>query len=139
MNDDSDNQNSVIDGTHRAVLAGVELATPTGRLAATDGLTLLGRRPHLICHATFLIDRLAFAAGAPKPAVRAAKEQKHLDVAELFAFVCPARMATPTPAGFARSLALDPLPDELETLQLVAEELLLRLSNRHYPAPREAA
>ena len=48
-------------------------------------------------------------------------------------------MATPTPAGFARSLALDPLSDELETLQLVAEELLLRLSNRHYPGPREAA
>ena len=139
MNDDSYNQNSVIDGTHRAVLAGVELATPTGRLAAADGLALLGRKPHLICHATFLIDRLAFAAGASKAAVRAAKEQKHLDVAELFAFVCPARMATPTPAGFARSLALDPLPDELETLQLVAEELLLRLSNRHYPGPREAA
>ena len=99
------------------------------------GSTLLGQRPHLICHATFLIDRLAFAASAPKAAARAAKEQKHLDVAELFAFVCPARMATPTPAGFARSLALDPLPDELETLQLVADELLLRLSNRHYPAP----
>jgi ATP-dependent DNA helicase DinG len=139
MNDDSHNQNRVIDGTHMAVLVGVELATPTGRLAAAEGLTLLGQRPHLICHATFLIDRLAFAASASKTAARAAREQKHLDVAELFAFVCPARMATPTPAGFARSLALDPLPDELETLQLVADELLLRLSNRHYPAPREAA
>ena len=32
MNDDSYNQNSVIDGTHRAVLAGVELATPNGPL-----------------------------------------------------------------------------------------------------------
>ncbi len=62
-----------------------------------------------------------------------------MDVAELFAFVCPARMATPTPAGFARSLALDPLPNDLETLHLVADELLSRLSNRHYPAPREAA
>ena len=62
MNDDSHNQNHVIDGTQRAVLVGVELATPTGRLAAADGLARLGQRPHLICHATFLIDRLAFAA-----------------------------------------------------------------------------
>ena len=92
MNDDSQNQNSVIEGINVAVLVGVELATLTGRLAAAEGLKLLGQRPHLICHASFLIDRLAFAAGAPRGAARAAKEQKHLDVAELFAFVCPAQI-----------------------------------------------
>ena len=64
MNDDSHNQNSVIDGIHRAVLVGVELATPSGRLAAAEGLALLGQRPFLICHASFLVDRLAFAAGS---------------------------------------------------------------------------
>ncbi|MGB8313252.1 MAG: ATP-dependent DNA helicase [Aestuariivirga sp.] len=137
MNGDS--QNNVIDGVNVAVLAGVELITQMGRLAAADGLALLGQRPFLICHAAFLVDRMAFAAGASKAAVRAAREQKHLDVAELFAFVCPARMATPTPSGFARSLALDPLGNDLETLRLVADELLARLDNRHYPAPREAA
>jgi ATP-dependent DNA helicase DinG len=100
MNDDS--QINVIDGVNVAVLAGVELITQMGRLAAADGLALLGQRPFLICHASFLVDRLAFAAGASKTVVRAAREQKHLDVAELFAFVCPARMATPTPSGFAR-------------------------------------
>ena len=137
MNGDS--QNNVIDGVNVAVLAGVELITQKERLAAADGLALLGQRPFLICHASFLVDRLAFAAGASKAVVRAAREQKHLDVAELFAFVCPARMATPTPSGFARSLALDPLGSDLETLRLVADELLARLDNRHYPAPREAA
>lgn len=122
-----------------AVLAGVELITSSGKLSAAEGLNRLGQTPHLICHAAFLIDRLAFAAGAPKSLARIAKEQKHLDVAELFAFVCPARIATPTPTGFARALALDPLASDIETLQLVADELLARLGNRHYPAPREAA
>ena len=43
MNDDSHNQNNVIDGTHRAVLVGVELATPTGRLAPPMGSTCWGK------------------------------------------------------------------------------------------------
>ena len=134
-----DSKHRIIEGDNVAVLVGVELATQSGRLSAAEGLNLLGQSPHLICHASFLIDRLAFTTGAPKGVARAAQEQKHLDVAELFTFVCPARMATPTPAGFARSLALDPLANDLETLHLVADELLMRLSNRHYPAPREAA
>ena len=33
----------------------------------------------------------------PPPRVRAALEQRHFDVAELFAFICPARFAVPTP------------------------------------------
>jgi ATP-dependent DNA helicase DinG len=125
--------------TNVAVLAGVQLMTQTATITANEGLGFLAKAPFLVCHASFLIERLAFAAGASKAATRAAREQKHLDVAELFAFVCPARMATPTPNGFARSLALDPLGNDIETLRLVAKELLARLSNRHYPAPREAA
>ena len=62
------------------------------------------------------------ASQAPRAAVRAAREQRHFDVAELFAFVCPARFATPTPVGFARSLALDPGADDEETLRLIAED-----------------
>ncbi len=128
-----------LDVTNVAVLAGVELVTQTGRYAAIAGLEQLASAPHLVCHASFLVERLAFAAAASRPVARAARDQKHLDVAELFTFVCPARVATPTPAGFARSLALDPLGSDIETLQLVAHELLERLGNRHYPAPREAA
>jgi ATP-dependent DNA helicase DinG len=128
-----------LDVTNVAVLAGVEFLSQAGKIPAAQGLDALAKAPFLICHATFLIDRLAFAAGAAKAAVRAAREQKHLDVAELFAFVCPARMATPTPSGFARSLALDPLDDDIATLRLVANELLARLANKHYPATRETA
>jgi ATP-dependent DNA helicase DinG len=137
MNDDSNFE--LFDVTNVAVLAGVELVTQAGRISAAEGLERLAAAPHLICHATFLVERLAFAANAPKAAARAAKEQKHLDVAELFTFVCPARIATPTPVGFARSLALDPATTDIETLHLVADELLARLGNRHYPSPREAA
>ena len=125
--------------TNVAVLAGVELVMQAGKISAMEGLERLTKAPHLVCHASFLVDRLAFAANAPKAVTRAAKEQKHFDVAELFTFVCPARIATPTPVGFARSLALDPADTDIETLRLVADELLARLGNRHYPAPREAA
>ena len=104
-----------------------------------EALAHLAERPHLVCHATFLIERLGFAAGAPRGAVRAAREQRHCDVAELFAFVCPARFATPTPAGLARSLALEPGADDSTTLRLIAGDLLRRLGNRHYPLLRETA
>ena len=66
-------------------------------------------------------------SGAPRSLSRAAREQKHFDVAELFAFVCPARFATPTPIGLARSLALDQADTDVETLRLVADDLLSRL------------
>ena len=77
--------------------------------------------------------------GANRAAIRAAREQRHFDVAELFAFVCPARFATPTPAGLARSLALEPDDSDAETLTLIADDLLQRLANRHYPLIRETA
>ncbi|WP_373505878.1 helicase C-terminal domain-containing protein, partial [Aestuariivirga sp.] len=68
-----------------------------------------------------------------------ARDQRHFDVAELFAFTCPARFATPTPTGFARSLALEPGASDEETIHLIAEDLLQRLANRHYPLLRETA
>jgi ATP-dependent DNA helicase DinG len=102
-------------------------------------LVALAGKPHLICHSAFLIERLGVAAQAPRSAVRPAREQRHFDVAELFAFVCPARFATPTPTGIARSLALEPGADDAETLQRIAEDLLARLSSRHYPLIRETA
>ncbi len=123
----------------------IAVASGTGAVLGGEtlepGLALLrlAARPHLVCHAHFLIERLGFAANASRPAIRAAREQKHRDVAELFGFVCPAAFATPTPSGFARALALDPQPSDTETLALVTEDLLRRLSNRHYPAIRETA
>jgi ATP-dependent DNA helicase DinG len=123
-----------------AVLAGVSMATGPGeRLTAAEGLARLATAPHLVCHATFLVERLANTSSESRAAARAAREQKHFDVAELFAFVCPARFATPTPTGLARSLALEPAASGTETLRLVAEDLLRRLANRHYPLIREAA
>lgn len=126
--------------TPAAALAGVALAVaPSVGVSARDGIARLAATPHLVCHAAFLAERLGFAAAAPRAAIRAAREQKHFDVAELFVFVCPARQATPTPSGLARSLALDPGEDDLATLRLVADDLMQRLANRHYPAIRETA
>ena len=115
---------AIIDGEH---------CEPAPALAA------LAASPHLLCHSAFLIERLGVAAQAPRAAVRAAREQRHHDVAELFAFVCPARFATPTPSGLARALALDPGDTDADTVRLIAEDLLRRLSNKHYPLIREAA
>jgi len=122
-----------------AALAGVALATGGGTVAAAEGLSLLASRPHLVCHIGFMAERLGVVSGSPRALIRQAKEQKHFDVAELFAFACPARFATPTPQGLARSLALDPAEDDTATLRLIAEDLLARLANKHYPLIREAA
>ena len=108
-------------------------------LGATSALARLGAAPYLICHSAFFIGRLASQAAATKSLVRAAREQKHFDVAELFAFVVPARIATPTPSGFARSLGIELETDESSTLQGVADDLLKRLSSPNYPFLREAA
>ncbi len=123
-----------------AVMRGVSLYVGARELlSAEEGLARLGAEPHLLCHAAFLIERLGNSSSAPRGTVRIAREQKHFDVAELFAFVCPARFATPTPLGLARSLALEPEASEVETLRLVAQDLLARLANRHYPHIRETA
>ena len=123
-----------------AALSGIALLTGAGEtLAAADGLKRLAGTPHLLCHAAFIAERLGQVAGAARSDIRKAREQKHFDVAELFAFVCPARFATPTPSGLARSLAIEPAETDGATLRLVADDLLHRLANRHYPLIREAA
>ena len=122
-----------------AVGSGMGAVISGGMVEPGAALARLAAEPHLVCHATFLIERLGFAAGAPRSAIRAAREQRHFDVAELFAFVYPARFATPTPTGFARSLALEPGASDSDTLRLAAEDLLQRLANRHYPLARESA
>src|SRR5688572_7863841 len=113
-----------------AVLDGVALKLADGkRLEAGEALTHLIREPHLLCHSAFVIERLGFAAEAPRAIIRQAREQKHFDVAELFAFVCPARFATPTPKGLARSLHLDPALEETQMLSAIAQELLTKLAS----------
>jgi ATP-dependent DNA helicase DinG len=109
------------------------------RLGAAPALARLSAMPHLICHSSFLIERLGSQAQAPKSLIRSAREQKHFDVAELFAFVTPARQATPTPNGLARALGIDQADNDSETLLAVVEDLLGRLSSRTYPFLREAA
>ncbi|WP_395685526.1 ATP-dependent DNA helicase [Aestuariivirga sp.] len=129
-----------MDWTLRTAAASGMGAVIGGRaLDAAQALAVLADEPHLLCHSAFLIERLGVAAQAPRRVIRAAREQRHYDVAELFAFVCPARFATPTPTGLARALALEPGADESETLRLIAEDLLNRLAARHYPLPRETA
>ncbi len=122
-----------------AVIAGLGASIDGALLAPAAALARLGQRPHLICHATFLIERLGLAANAARGAIRAAKDQRHFDVAELFAFVCPARFATPTPTGLARSLALEPGVNDDANLKLIADDLMRRLANKHYPLIRETA
>ncbi len=122
-----------------AVAAGMDAVIGGKRLDPAQALERLSAAPHLICHSAFFIERLGVAAQAPKAVTRAARDQRHYDVAELFAFTCPARFATPTPTGLARSLALEPAENDEDTLRLIADDLLHRLANRHYPLLRETA
>src|SRR4029079_13305893 len=120
-----------------AVLDGVALKLANGRrLEAGEALTHLLREPYLLCHSAFVIERLGVAAEAPRAVIRQAREQKHFDVAELFAFVCPARFATPTPKGLARSLHLDPSGEETDLLRLIARDLLTKLASPTLPLMR---
>ena len=122
-----------------ALSQGLGAVVSGDKLGAAAALARLSALPHLICHSAFLIDRLGATAAAPKSLIRAAKEIRHFDVAELFAFVVPARIATPTPSGFARALAVEQGESESKTLVAVVEDLLARVSNRNYPLLREAA
>ena len=108
-------------------------------LSPATALKRLAGAPHLTCHTGFLVERLAFAADAARNNKFAALEQRHFDVAELFAFVCPAQSAVPTPRGLARTLMVDAAKSDNETLQRVADELLSRLANPRYPLLRESA
>jgi ATP-dependent DNA helicase DinG len=99
----------------------------------------LGSEAWLTCHTGFLVDRLALASGKSRRDARPAHDQHHLDVAELFVFVCPAVNAVPTPKGLARFLGLPLQGDDETILRSVAEELLRRLGNPNYPFLRETA
>ncbi|MGI9462944.1 MAG: ATP-dependent DNA helicase, partial [Aestuariivirgaceae bacterium] len=109
------------------------------RLLASDALARLIAAPHVVCHAGFLISRLSFAAGSARDEAAAARAQRHLDAAELFAFTLPVLTAPPTPSGFARALGLPASPDDAAALASVVAELLARLASRDFPNPRETA
>lgn len=127
-----------------AAADGVMLALADGtggrlRLEAAEGLKALTRQPHLLCHAAYVIDRLGFVAGAERGLVRQAREVRHFDVAELFAFAAPAQFATPTPQGLARALGLTAEDDPIALLRRIADTLLTRLASPAYPHLRETA
>ena len=123
-------------GTGIAVRAGAE---PPVIYDAPTGLAALAAAPHVVCHAAYLVERLGYAASAPRAAIRAARDQRHLDIAELFAFAAPAVPAVPLPNGLARALALTPDQDDCLTIAAVAEELLSRLADRRFERRRETA
>ncbi len=89
------------------------------------------RGPVLLVHAPATWRRLGLPA---RPA---------LDLAELFAFVAPARSAPPTPAGLAAFVDLPPpvgLAGAVAALEPIARALLARLAaGRDLPANRHAA
>jgi ATP-dependent DNA helicase DinG len=126
-----------------AALSGVGLLAETDHgafaLSAERALAELARAPHLLCHAAFIADRLALAGEMPRGMARAAREQRHFDVAELFAFVCPARFGIPTPRGLARSLGIESEGDDLALLKAIADDLIARLARPAYPHLRETA
>src|SRR6476661_452014 len=108
-----------------AVAAGTGIAVRAGTAPrrihdAAGALALLAATPHGVCHAAYLIERLGHAAAAPRAAIRAARDQRHLDIAELFAFVAPAAPAVPLPEGLARALAIAPDADQCLTIAAVA-------------------
>ncbi len=109
-----------------------ELLEHSVERAATILRELAGTRgPVLLVHAPATWRRLAML---PRPA---------LDIAELFAFVCPARGAAPTPGGMAAFLEMDPpigLAGAVACLEPIARALLARLAaGRDLPANRDAA
>jgi ATP-dependent DNA helicase DinG len=103
----------------------------SGRAEAAD---LFKRIPHLVCHAGFTARRL----GLSEPGRRATGLPPHLDVAELFAFVRPARPVIPSPAGLARALGLE-RPRSLEAAAaLVARAAGILLRELKGMAERDA-
>ena len=122
-----------------AVVAGfgrAAILTPDGEMLdlpmdeATRALHAMP--PPLLVHAPATLRRL----GAPDMAA--------LDLLELFAFVCPARTAAPTPRGLAQALDFPPLARGAEAaaeiLPDIARTLLARLAaGRDLPANRGAA
>ncbi|BCW90651.1 3'-5' exonuclease DinG [Alphaproteobacteria bacterium SO-S41] len=112
-------------GTGGAALRQVDgSAERLTRAAAADHFKT---QAHLVCHAGFTARRL----GLSEPGRRATGLPPHMDVAELYAFVRPARPIIPSPAGLARGLGLD-LPTTLEEAAAIVADaarlLLLEIS-----------
>ena len=83
-------------------------------LAAAD---LFRREAHLVCHVGFTARRL----GITQPGRRAGGLPPHADIAELYAFVRPARAVIPSPRGLAHALGFD-APRTLEAAALSIAE-----------------
>ncbi|MGI9483556.1 MAG: ATP-dependent DNA helicase [Hyphomicrobiales bacterium] len=119
--------------------------TQEGKAQHLDAGTMLKRlsdAAHITCHSPFLIRRIGLISNAGKSLVGAASEQRHFDIAELFAFVHPARFALPTPSGIARAVQVQDIKDGLETPELIwraARALLTELAGKNYPNVRETA
>jgi ATP-dependent DNA helicase DinG len=105
-------------------------------LTAEDGLEQLAKEPHLVCHAPYLIERLALIADASRELRTLAHQSRHFDVAELFLFTRPAQFAVPTPQGLARALGIAEANDA-RALAEAAVRLLQDLASPHYPNLRE--
>ncbi|MCC6919651.1 MAG: ATP-dependent DNA helicase [Alphaproteobacteria bacterium] len=113
-----------------AIAGGAARLTIEGEIVALSreaAAQLFKREAHLVCHTGFTARRL----GLSEPGRRATGLPAHADVAELFAFVHPARPIIPSPAGLARALGL-PMPvtadDAAETIAEAARRLLADLT-----------
>ena len=107
------------------------------KLKPAAALKALGDRAHVVCHAGYLVNRLALAAQVPQGVVRTAREQAHLDVCELFAFVAPAVMAVPTPRGLSAALGLETGLGDADLIVNLSQALLDRVAHKTYPNARE--
>jgi ATP-dependent DNA helicase DinG len=113
-----------------AVAGGAARLTVDGEiqlLSREAAAALFKRDAHLVCHVGFTARRL----GVSEPGRRATGLPPHADVAELFAFVHPARPIIPSPAGLARALGLTApqSPDDAAaTIAEAAYRLLLDLA-----------
>ena len=117
-------------------------------LAAAEALKALEERPHLVCHATMLLNRLRQVAGANAATTAAnathgssasSMAPRHFDVAALFAFVLPAVSVPPLPSSLGAVLGLDLSDDDPASLHALARALLALLAEGNCPAPGQAA
>ena len=104
-----------------------------------ETIAFLAQNPSIICHATYLVERLGAGKNRNMAMVQQARDVRHFDVCELFAFTVPGITTTPTPTGLAKALAIPVGENQIETLKNVVTNLLTRLSSPRYPHIREAA
>lgn len=114
-----------------ATAHGAVRLTVDGEIQTLDrpaAAALFKREPHLVCHTGFTARRL----GLSQPGRRATGLPPHADVAELFAFIHPARPIIPSAAGLCRALGLDmpAAPDDAVTRIAEAASRLLQDAKR---------